>query len=42
MRTPHMKHGVWKKLRKLLYSELENVIGGEEEMEEWYVVGFLI
>lgn len=42
MRTPHMKHGVWRKLRKPLDSELENVTGKEEEIEEWYVIGFII
>lgn len=42
MRTPCMKHGVWRKLGKPLGSELENVIGGEEDMERWYVTGFII
>lgn len=38
MRTPRTEHGVCRKLRKPLDSELENAIGGEEEMEEWYVI----
>jgi len=42
VRTPRMKHGVWRTLRKPLGSELKNVTGEEEKMEERYVTGFII